>query len=89
MTRRALFVWGLSVLLLAWIMAMAALSSLNAGCARDGQHFSVTPGLACRLAQRSFCNVIYSGDKRTCPAHSALFKCRIPATGIEAASPVC
>lgn len=46
MTRRALFVWGLSVLLLAWIMGMAALSSLNAGCARDGQHFSVH-GWAC------------------------------------------
>ncbi|MEQ1577896.1 MAG: hypothetical protein ABL894_09600 [Hyphomicrobium sp.] len=41
MNRRSKIMWGLSIALLAWTVAMAVVSGLNAGCARRGERFSV------------------------------------------------
>lgn len=41
MNRRSQLLWTVSVVLLAWIGAMAAISGQRATCARDGQLFSV------------------------------------------------
>jgi len=42
MTSRGKILWALSAILLAWGIAMAGLSVLNASCARDGARFRIS-----------------------------------------------